>query len=166
MLAPGGFYRTFSADRGLGGSFVCSRADFERVGGYDEVYPCWGEEDNDLYDALQFAGVEARELPASLMRHLAHGDELRTRIHPGAALQLGHAVNRVYRIVKWDTARLRRELLTIEMRRALYDKIAEVVTAAIQSGQPGDLAVHLPAGIVPGGWSLPRQLTYRLTRDL
>ena len=60
----------------------------------------------------------------------------------------------------------RRELLTLEMRRALYDKVAEVVTAAIQSGQPGDLAVHLPAGIVPGGWSLPRQLTYRLTRDL
>ena len=74
-------------------------------------------------------------------------------------------INRVYRILKWDTARLRRELLTLEMRRALYDKVAEVVTASIASGRPGDLTVHLPVGIVPGGWSLSRGMTYRLTRD-
>jgi GT2 family glycosyltransferase len=165
MLAPGGFYRAWSDDRGLGGTFVCSRTDFERVGGYDEMYRCWGEEDNDLYDALQFAGLEPRAMPASLIRHLAHGDAERTRFYPVADRLLGHAINRVYRIVKWDTARTRRELLTLEMRRALYDKIAEVVTASIQYGRPGDLAVHLPDGIVPGGWSLARQLTYRLTKD-
>jgi GT2 family glycosyltransferase len=164
-LAPGGFYRAFSADRGLGGTFACSRADFERVGGFDEVYPCWGEEDNDLYDALQFAGLEPRSLPAPLLTHLAHGDQQRTRYYPGAELLLGHAINRVYRIVKWDTARLRRELLTLEMRRALYGKVAEVVMASIQTGRPGDLAVRLPDGIVPGGWSLERKLTYVLTRD-
>jgi hypothetical protein len=72
---------------------------------------------------------------------------------------VGYAVNRVYRIVKWDTARTRRELLTLDMRRALYDKVAEVVTASIQTGRFGDLAVHIPNGIVPGGWSLSRQLT-------
>ena len=38
------------------------------------------------------------------------------------------------------------------MRRALYEKIAEVVTASIRTGQPGNLAVHLPIGIVPGGF--------------
>jgi hypothetical protein len=58
-----------------------------------------------------------------------------------------------------------RELLTLDMRRALYDKVAEIVTASIQTGRPGDLSVHLPHGIVPGGWSLSRQLTYRLTKD-
>ena len=47
-LQPGGFYRVCSTDRGLGGTFACARSDFERVGGYDEMYPCWGEEDNDL----------------------------------------------------------------------------------------------------------------------
>ncbi len=164
-LAPGGFYRAFSDDRGLGGTFVCLKADFDRLGGYDEIYPCWGEEDNDLYDALQFAGLETRELPEPLLSHLAHGDDQRTRFYPVTDRVLGHAINRVYRIVKWDTARLRRELLTPEMRRDLYDKIAEVVTASIETGRPGDLAVHFPAGIVPGGWSLPRQLSYRLTKD-
>ena len=118
-----------SGDGGIGGTFACSRADFERVGGYDEVYRGWGEEDNDLYDALQFVGREQRALPATLLRHLPHGDDERTRFYPVADRLLGHAVNRVYRILKWDTARLNRELPTVEMRRALYDKIAEVVTA-------------------------------------
>jgi glycosyltransferase involved in cell wall biosynthesis len=165
ILAPGGFYRTFSADRGLGGTFVCARADFERVGGYDEVYPCWGEEDNDLFDALQFAGVEPRELPKRLLRHLAHGDDERTRFYHVTDRVLGHAINRVYRIVKWDAARVRRELLPLDMRRALYVRIDKMVTAAFETGEPGDLAVHFPVGLVPGGWSLPRQLTYRLTKD-
>jgi glycosyltransferase involved in cell wall biosynthesis len=164
-LGPGGFYRTWSDDRGLGGTFACSRADFERAGGYDEVYPCWGEEDNDLYDALQFLGLEARALPASMLRHLSHGDEERTRYYPVADRILGHAVNRVYRIVKWDAARLRRELPGLDMRRSLYETISEVVTASIRSGRPGDLALHLPPGIVPGGGSLSRSMSYRLTLD-
>ena len=165
VLAPGGYYRVVSGDGGIGGTFACSKADFERAGGYDEVYRGWGEEDNDLYDALQFLGLNQRSLPATLLKHLPHGDDERTRFYPVADRLLGHAVNRVYRIVKWDTARLGRELLTLDMRRALYSKIAEVVTSSIQTGRPGDLAVHLPFGIVPGGWSLKRQLTYRLTRD-
>ena len=164
-LRSGGFYRLWSTDAGLVGTFACSRADFERVGGYDEVYACWGEEDNDLYDALEFVGLESRQLPAPLPRHLAHDDADRTRHYPVVDKTLGHAINRVYRLMKWDTARLRRELLTVEMRRNLYDKVAEVVTASLPSGQPGDLGVHQPIGLVPGGWSLSRIMTYRLTRD-
>jgi GT2 family glycosyltransferase len=164
-LVPGGYYRAYSPGGGVGGTVACARADFERVGGYDEMYRCWGEEDNDLYDALQFVGVQPRTLPASRLQHLEHGDAERTRFYPVADRVLGHAINRVYRIVKWDTARTRRELLTLDMRRALYEKIAEIVTASIQNGRSGEIAVHLPIGIVPGGWSLARQLTYRLTRN-
>jgi glycosyltransferase involved in cell wall biosynthesis len=161
-LAPGGFYRARSDDPGLGGTFVCARADFERVGGYDEVYPCWGEEDNDFFDALQFVGLEQRSFPAALVRHLPHDDAVRTRFYPVADKALGHAINRVYRILKWDTARLRRELLSVEMRRGLYEKVAEVVTASFRSGRPGELTIHLPVGLVPGDWTLSRSLSYRL----
>jgi glycosyltransferase involved in cell wall biosynthesis len=164
-LAPGAYYRAAPGDAGLGGTFACARADFDRAGGYDEVYRGWGEEDNDLYDALQFLGLDPRPLPTPLMTHLAHGDDERTRFYPVADRALGHAVNRVYRVLKWDTARLRRELLTPEMRRAMYDRVAEVVTASLRAGRPGDLAVHLPAGIVPGGWSLSRSVTYRLAKE-
>jgi N-terminal domain of galactosyltransferase len=160
-LVAGGFYRIPSTDGGAGGTFVCARADFERVGGYDETYRGWGEEDNDLYDALEFAGLQPRSLPAGLVEHLGHDDARRIR-HYGD-LTLGHAINRVYRIAKWDTARLRREALSGSMRQPLYDKVVEVVTDWYRSGRPGDLAVHLPPGIVPGNGSLARILTYRLT---
>ncbi len=106
LLAPGGYYRAIGADRGLGGTFVCSKADLERAGGFDEVYSCWGEEDNDLYDALDFLGLSQRALPAGLLTHLAHDDDERTRNYSITELALGHAINRVYRILKWDTARL------------------------------------------------------------
>jgi hypothetical protein len=164
-VKPGGFYRAWSTDRGLVGTFACARTDLERVGGYDEMYRCWGEEDFDLYEALEFSGVEPRPLPSPLPRHLPHGNDQRTRFSPIPDLYLGHAINRVYRILKWETARLNRELLTLEMRNALYSKIEEVVTASITASRPGDLTVHLPAGIVPGGLSLSRQVSYRLTRD-
>ena len=81
-LEPGGFYRVWSDDRGLGGTFACARSDFERVGGYDEVYPCWGEEDNDLYDALQFVGVEQRSLPARCRDISRTATIERTRFYP------------------------------------------------------------------------------------
>ena len=80
------------------------------------MYRCWGEEDNDLYDALQFLGLQSRELPESLLRHIAHGDEDRTRDYPITDVVLGHAINRVYRLIKWDMARLNRELLDLDTR--------------------------------------------------
>ena len=141
------------------------RTDLERVGGYDEMYRYWGEEDFDLYESLEFIGVEPRALPSPLPRHMPHGNDQRTRFSPIPDLELGHAINRVYRILKGEAARLNRTLLSLEMRRALYSKIEETVTASIKAGRPGDLTLQLPAGIVPGGWSLSRQVNYRLTKD-
>jgi hypothetical protein len=165
LVAPGGFYRCRSDDPGLGGTFVCARSDFERVGGHDEVYPCWGEEDNDLFDAFEFFGLERRPYPAELVRHLARDDATRTPYYPVGDKVLGHAINRVYRLVKWDIARLNRAPPDLELRGALYEKVAEKVRASVASGRARDLGVTLQLGIVPGGLSLARGLTYRLTRD-
>jgi hypothetical protein len=164
-VKPGGFYRAWSTDRGLVGTFACARTDLERLGGYDEMYRYWGEEDFDLYEGLEFVGLEPRALPPPLPRHLPHGNDQRTRFSPIPDISLGHAINRVYRILKWEAARLNRELLTLEMRRALYTKVDEVVSASIKAGRPGDLTLHLPDGIAPGGWSLSRQVNYHLEKD-
>jgi glycosyltransferase involved in cell wall biosynthesis len=165
LVAPGGFYRCRSDDPGLGGTYVCARADFERIGGYDEVYPCWGEEDNDLFDAFEFVGLARRPYPAELVRHLTHDDAARTRYYPVGEKELGHAINRVYRLVKWDIARLNRQQPAIELRRALYETVAEKVKASFETGRANDLGATLQSGIVPGGWSLSRGLVYRLTRS-
>ena len=93
------------------------------------------------------------------------GDSERTRHYAMTDVVLGHAINRVYRIIKWDVARLNRELLDSSSRRALYDKISEVFADSIKTGRPGDWTVSLPIGLVPGGRSLSRQITYRLTKE-
>jgi hypothetical protein len=62
-----------------------------------------------------------------------------------------HAANRVYQILNWHATRLRRELLTVAVRRGVPDKIARVVRASIQASPTGNLTVHLPCGIVLGG---------------
>jgi hypothetical protein len=165
LVAPGGCYRCRSDDPGLGGTFVCARDDFEWVGGYDEVYPCRGEEDNDLFDAFEFARLERRPYPAELVQHLPHDDATRTRYYPVADKVLGHAINRVYRLVKWDIARLNREQPGLELRQALYERVAEKVRTSFETGRASDLGATLQLGIVPGGWSLSRGLTYRLTRN-
>ena len=157
-LEPGGFYRAWSDDRGLGGTFVCSRADFERVGGYDEIYPCWGEEDNDLLRRAPVRRCRARRTSRrAAAAPPARRRRQRTRFYP--ITDRRSATRSTGSIASSSGTRpgCSRELLTLEMRRALYDKVAEVVTASIRTGRPGDLAVRLPVGIVPGGWSLSRQ---------
>jgi len=68
LLRPGSYYRPAPLDdTGLYGTFIALRADLERVGGYDEVYQGWGDEDVDLYRALEFVGLSPRasRLPSS-----------------------------------------------------------------------------------------------------
>jgi glycosyltransferase involved in cell wall biosynthesis len=163
-LDPGSYFCPDPFAEGTEGTFVCSREDFERTGGYDEVLRGWGEEDNDLYDALDFVGVRRATYPVALLRHLPHGDELRGRFH-AIDSRLSHAINRVYRILKWDTAKLRGRLLKLSMRQNLYRTVSDVVTTAMAEDKLGDLSVRLPHGIVPGGWALPRSLVYRLVKD-
>jgi GT2 family glycosyltransferase len=163
-LQSGCFYCPDPFAEGTEGTFLCSRGDFERAGGFDEVLQGWGEEDNDLYDALEFLGVRRATYPVALLHHLPHGEDQRGRFHaiePG----LSHAINRVYRILKWDTAKLRGRLLTMPMRQNLYRTVREVVTTTLAEDRAGDLRVQLPYGIVPGGWTLPRSLVYQLVKD-
>ena len=103
--------------------------------------------------------------PSRARLHLAHDDAARTRYYPVTDEDLGHAINRVYRIVKWDIARINREQPRLELRRALYERVAEKVKAHFETGRASDLGVTLRPGIVPGGCLLSRDLAYRLTRN-
>lgn len=163
-LEPGGYYRAYPADEGIWGTVVCAHDDFKRVGGYDEIFQGWGEEDNDLYDALEFSGVTGRFFPASLLRHRAHPVALRTRFHaPGDPLE-NLAVNRIYRRIKWDLSRVRRSVPDIPLRQAIYDLVQVKVREVYLTGRESSLHVALTPEVQPDQWSLARGLTYRIAR--
>jgi len=126
-IEEGCYYMDGSWAIGTGGTFSCSRAAFERVGGYDEVYRGWGEEDNDLYHALEFIGIKQKFFPDGMMHHLEHGDEQRA-LFQSVDMDTSGEVNIIYRKLKWRAARMRGELLPFEARSALYDKVFRFVT--------------------------------------
>jgi glycosyltransferase involved in cell wall biosynthesis len=160
-IRPGTYYRAASDDGGLGGTFVCARDDFERVGGYDEVYQGWGEEDNDLFDALRFHGLHREWYPGSLARHLPHGDDRRTRFYTIKDRRVSHEVNRVYRIIKWDVAGMWRRALPPDDRARLYEEISRHLAA----GSAENLEIELRPIPVPGGSALARRLIYRIDKE-
>src|SRR5262249_41146148 len=117
---------------------ICTRDDFHRAGGYDEVPPCWTELEDDFRDALSLSGARQATFPAALIRQAAHGEPPPPRpdsLDP----PLRQAINRVYRILKRDAARLRGGPLLLSMRQQLFRTVSDVVTAAWSVDRPGDL---------------------------
>jgi glycosyltransferase involved in cell wall biosynthesis len=165
LLRPGHSYHPdVLDDTGLWGTFLCAREDFERVGGYDEVYQGWGENDVDFYDALKLSGVRPLTFPSALLRHLAHGEEDRVRYYNTADRRLSFSINRFYRTVKFDLMRLSPggTALPRDVRERLYRTVAESVRAARHKSEPLDLTIDLTRGLdLAAGWRLDRSLTYR-----
>lgn len=157
-LRPDRYLRLHEAAEGVWGSMAVHRSDFLRVGGFDEVYRGWGEEDLDFFDTLEFAGVEPLVLPVTLLQHLPHPPsarhELRREDQPGRRW----AINCAYRAVKFDLMRLSRAPLPLAYREKLYAGIEAGLTA-----QPDRLVIELP-GETPltNGWGISRRLTYQL----
>jgi hypothetical protein len=159
-LRPGWSYRP--EDEALSGILVCARDDFERAGGFDETFEGWGDEDHDLSDALEFAGVRQARFPNALVRHLSHGSELRSRFHAVGDLDLSFAINRVYRFLKWDLARLTGAVPAPELRRQLYGAVAQRVKS-VWTGTDEVLEVGFAFYTIPGKWRVDRCLNYQIT---
>jgi hypothetical protein len=131
QVRPGTFYRPHPERMGVVGTFLVTREDFARAGGYDEVLRCYGEDDYDLYDALRFAGVHQRRYPSALVTHLDHGHDLRTARHEFTEHRLGVVINRLYRVVKWELARTRGAALSADARAGLYAEMFATVPGAL-----------------------------------
>lgn len=85
---------------GLDTALVCSKAAFNRVGGFDEAFLDWGEECADLKSALRRSGLVERCFPASLLtRHPypnRNGGGLRSVPSP----EINRAIHSAYRRAK------------------------------------------------------------------
>lgn len=134
LLRNGYSYRASVLGEGTGGTIICRKDDFESVGGHDTHFEGWGEEDDDLRDALKFSGITEDCYPESLIDHLDHDDQLRMQFHESSSRRKNHMINRMYRVAKWDIARLLKRRLSEQECKSLYSTATEKVKKAFDSG--------------------------------
>jgi len=139
QLRPRTYYRAVPPIAELGGTMVCPRADFERVGGYDEVIRDWGREDLDLYDRFDLCGLARGAITANLMTPLRHDDGLRVQHHVVKRKEFSEGANHLYSRIKLDLMRLSQVHPSREVRQRVYDQVRDLMRAA--QGTPA--ALHL-----------------------
>ncbi len=169
-------YRSNRIVDGMGGTILFERTRFELVGGHDPMFEAWGEEDDDLVDALRFAGAELKSFPAEWLEHREHDDDARTRMHTITDRRHSQLRNRIYRAAKWDMARIlgrpldenERQSLSMLVRAAL-DKLPyrESPTthnnSGLSSGNSSEIVIDLGSSVwTQLGQTCVRQLRYRL----
>jgi hypothetical protein len=71
LIQPDVFLIADPRPRGLWDALVVARRDFDAVGGYDEVFEGWGDEDVELTARLAIGGVRQASFPARFWRRLA-----------------------------------------------------------------------------------------------
>jgi len=113
----------------LWGSILVSRAWFDALGGYDEVFEGWGAEDMDLLERLVIREARQGELPEGMLSSIPHDDAERSRFHAIGDVKLNATINGLYRTAKNDLGRLG-EWLERDDRRRLYASIREALTSA------------------------------------
>jgi hypothetical protein len=144
LLIPGRVVRSDAVKEGTGGTFFFEKQRFTQVGGHDPVFFGWGEQDEDLVNAIQFTGAQLIHFPASLLRHREHDDQARTRYHQDTDRKRTHMINRMYRAAKWDWARLTGEIPTLHDRQKLHRMIRERI-AELQDGQ-SEVVIEIETG--------------------
>ncbi len=161
-LRPNRLLRNQAISEGTGGTFVCPSEVFRQCGGHDPVYRGWGEEDDDLLDALRFFGCEQYFFPSHLVSHLEHEDDRRMEYHVIKDRSTSHMINRVYRALKWDLVRLQNAMPSLRKREQWYASAASAVT---QCRQDGRAIVEFDLGQMlwkPISMNCSRRLVYRL----
>lgn len=142
LLEPGAFYQAKPRTIETWGTSISARADFERVGGYDEVLQGWGKDDDDYYARLVLAGVRHAAFPGELLLPISHDDAQRVESYELEDRWLSESINHVYCRAKHDLELLRREPLSLELRRRLY---AEVHAAVVRGREAeGPLEIRIP----------------------
>lgn len=165
LARRGHFLRPSPLTRETSGSFVCHRDDFAAASGYDEVLEGYGGEDIDLYFRLERQGTVQGSFPASLLQSLLHDDQLRSRHHEIADLELNRLINSTYNHIKYDLMReTEGQLPTEDVRRAVYSEVRKALLDPRRgSAGPARIVVTLPVRHlvrVPIGWTIRRQWTF------
>ena len=162
LLQPGNFYRIDPPVRGLTGMVICRRSDFLQVGGYDETYVNWGEEDLDLYDHFLLSGLAQKGLPDKWVRQLAHGDNLRVEHFRVKAKEVSQTTNFLYRSAKYDLMRLLGRELAASERQELYAQAGQMVQMGLANSQSSQWRIPFRQSATMSGQDVQAALVYSL----
>ena len=163
LREPRRFHLAEPIEPSLAGTVFCARADFERVGGYDEVIEGWGCEDRDLYARLAFTGVGRAGFPASLLTAIRHGDTERTRHLPEQDRHRSHARNRLYVQAKHDLMRLGGRVMKTEERAALYATVRRFMTQLPAGNGSASFEIPLLEESLSAEYLLRGRLVYQIS---
>jgi hypothetical protein len=141
ILKEGHYYQAKPRNIETWGTMICARADFERVGGYDEVLQGWGKEDDDFYARLVMTGVTYATFPGELLSGMKHDDGARVAHYDVKDRWLSESVNHVYCRAKLDLMTLRRAPVSLEVRRRLYEQIRAAVLDGHRTGRPVNITI-------------------------
>ena len=114
------------------GTFLCSRADFEKVIGYDETFNGYGGEDHDIYFKLQRLGVRRGRVPKNYISSIDHSDEKRTEYYSEKNKFKQSIINRSYAALKEKLLEINPTLA--ELPEETRKKIWMDVSAKIKPG--------------------------------
>ena len=138
-LRTGHYYRPEPILNGTSGTFLVAKSDFERSGGFDELYQGYGGEDVDIYDNFAFLGLSMATFPGRLLEHLPHLDTERTRYYDEKNLWATIMVHRAYRHIKFDLMERTASPLPLDLRQMLYESIRPKVLTWYAGGSKGSL---------------------------
>lgn len=173
-LTDGNFYRFDQSRADLQGTIVCSRVDFDKVGGFDEAFTEWGVEDDDLCQSFAFHGIREEVLASDLATYIWHEDSDRVAHRPVRDRALAWLINRVYLTVKFDMMRLTGSVLTDDIRQSLYGSIRGACIHVSRTHETITFDVnvdhmqlkfnrrHFKAGDVPVEWQCQKKLVYTI----
>lgn len=163
-LEPGCYFRADPMSIQKSGSVVCSRNDFIRIGGYDEAFVGWGDEDDDLYMRLTMAGCRQATFDGHLIAEIAHGDDQRMQHYQLKNKFLQHRINNLYLNIKGDLIRLYPDGMPADAWQTIYKEIeASVLKAERANLSYAEITVNLPTTWSRvEGWPLLRAFTYRI----
>ena len=131
---------------------VCTRAQFESVGGYDDVIAGWGGEDWDFCLRLKQTGYDLKLFPKDLIKdQIQHSDLMRTSYYQIKDKQTSMLRARYYIAAKQKLSSLRGSSnITRCMRESLYLQ-TETIIDDYQKFKKGNHSIIFEAELGPEG---------------
>jgi glycosyltransferase involved in cell wall biosynthesis len=154
------------------GTMLCAKADFDRVGGYDEAFRGWGFEDRDIYFRFWLAGIANREFDKGSLEAIPHDNsERQLSFADGGMGTIGNSLiaGHLYMNIKYDVQRMTGKPLDLSQRMGIMQLVKNTLVKMIESDDPGKngiIELNL-ANTIFGGFGFSqhysKKLVYQVT---